>query len=161
MVLTQSEFDEILSNKTKKITENITWVGDKRNSETVKFRVPVASDREYPIFVDGSYNRYLERLSYKIIHREIGRRIYGLDMGKNHRNPDGEMVGDNHIHKWSEEYEDRKAYSAQECISARANQPLKVWQEFCQEANIDFQGVMEEIPPVQLEVDFDLGGIII
>lgn len=161
MVLTQEEFDEILSNKTKKITENITWVGDKKNSETVKFRVPVVSDHDYPIFVDGSYNRYLERLSYKIIHREIGRRIYGLDMGKEHRNPDGIMVGENHIHKWSEEYEDRKAYSVQQCISSPANKPLEVWKEFCAEANIDFQGVMEEIPPVQLEIDFDLGGIII
>lgn len=28
MVLTQMEFDEILSNKTKRITENITWVGE-------------------------------------------------------------------------------------------------------------------------------------
>ncbi len=161
MVLTQTEFDEILSDKTKKITENIAWVGDKKDSETVKFRVPVVSDRNYPIFVDGSYNRYLDRLSYKIIHREIGRRIYGLDMGKDHRNPDDEMIGENHIHKWTEEYEDRKAYSAEEFISSPANQPREVWQEFCREANINFQGVMEEIPPAQLEADFDLGGIII
>lgn len=158
MVLTQKEFDEILSNKTKKI---IAWVGDKKNSETVKFRVPISWDQDYKIVVDGSYNRYLDRLSYKIIHKEIGRRIYGLDMGKNHRNPDGKLVGENHIHKWSEEYEDRKAYSAQKYISYPANRPREVWQEFCQEANIDFQGVMEEIPPTQLEVDFYLGGIII
>ena len=50
MVLTQEEFDEILSNKTKMISENIAWIGDKKNSETVKFRVPVTSDRDYPIF---------------------------------------------------------------------------------------------------------------
>lgn len=161
MVLTNGEFDGILSNKTKKIVENITWVGEKKKSEIVKFRVPVVSDCGYPIFVDGSYNRYLDRLSYKIIHREIGRRIYGLDMGKDHRNPDGEMVGKNHIHKWSEEYEDRKAYSAEEYISSPATEPREVWQEFCQAANINFQAVMEEIPPIQFEVDFDLGGIII
>ena len=143
------------------ISENIAWIGDKKNSETVKFRVPVTSDRDYPIFVDGSYNRYLDRLSYKIIHREIGRRIYGLDMGKNHRNPDGKMIGENHIHEWSEEYEDRKAYSAEEYISSPATEPKEVWKEFCREANIDFRGVMEEIPPTQFEVDFDLGGIII
>ena len=150
-----------MSDKTKKIVENITWVGDKKKSEIVKFGVPVVSDSNYPIFVDGSYNRYLNRLSYKIIHREIGRRIYGLDMGKNHRNPDGELVGENHIHKWSEEYEDRKAYSAQECVSSPATKPKEVWKEFCQEVNINFQGLMEEVPLVQLEVDFDLGGIII
>jgi hypothetical protein len=71
MVLTQKEFDKILSNETQKIVENITWGGDRKNSETVKFRVSVVSDQDYLIFIGGSYNRYLERLSYLSKHWKL------------------------------------------------------------------------------------------
>ena len=33
------------------------------------------------------------KLSYAIIHRIVGR-IYGLDLGADHRNPVGEVVGE-------------------------------------------------------------------
>lgn len=159
MVLSDQEFTKIISDKSKRIMENITWEGDRENSEIVKFRVPITSDNRYPIFINGSYNRYLERLSYKIIHKEINRRIYGLDMGKDHKNPDETLVGKNHIHIWSETYGDKKAVSANERIFSTANEPVEVWQEFCREANIDFLGTMAEVPEIQYKIDFDLGGI--
>lgn len=150
-----------MSDKSKRIIENITWKGDKKDSETVKFRVSILSNNDHNIFADGSYNRYLERLSYKIIHKEIGRRIYGLDMGKDHKNPDKTIVKGNHIHEWNEDFEDRIAYSANNIIISKATNPIEVWKEFCRETSINFQGIMEEIPLIQFEIDYDLGGIFI
>lgn len=159
MLFSKREFDKIMSDKSKKIIENIAWEGDKKDSETVKFRVSILSQKDHNIFADGSYNRYLERLSYKIIHKGIGRRIYGLDMGKDHKNPDRTIVKGDHIHEWDEDFGDKIAYSANNIITSKATNPIEVWKEFCREAQIDFQGIMEEIPLIQIQIDYDLGGI--
>lgn len=155
MILSQREFEDIINDQTKKIADDITWKGDTETSEIVKFRALIESEEKYPIFVDGSYNRFLERVSYKIIHKKAGR-IYGLDIGKDHRNPDGEMTGELHKHRWTEEYRDKWAYVPDDILSP-ASRPEKVWKEFCQEAKIIFEGNIESPRPLQLDFGFELG----
>ena len=40
-------------------------------------------------------------LTYALILKTAGR-IYGLDLGKDHHNPQCEQVGEKHKHRWSE-----------------------------------------------------------
>ena len=57
----------------------------------------------------GRYNQDARTLTYALILKTVGR-IYGLDMGKDHHNPQCEQVGDTHKHRWSEQYRDKEAY---------------------------------------------------
>ena len=165
MVFDKNEFDAIMADETKNIREDITWDIPKPTSKIAKFRVKVSSVNGYPIFIDGSYNRLLEKLSYSIIHRGIGKRIYGLDLGASpadgHVNPDGSIPGANHIHSWTDEFEDMVAFSSDKYIYSIVTNPIGVWKEFCELAKINFNGLIEEIPPLESIIDFDLGGVII
>ncbi len=157
MIFTENEYEAIMSDQSKKIIENIIWNGQSQSSLRVTFRAQVLSHSEYPIVIDGRYNRLKKTLTYSIIHQQIPKRIFGLDMGQNHRNPDGQLVGINHIHYWTNNYEDRCAYSAEDYIHSSVNNPGDVWDEFCDMANINFEGVMRQIPPIQYSMDMDLG----
>ncbi|MGH8191833.1 MAG: DUF6978 family protein, partial [Rhodanobacteraceae bacterium] len=37
-------------------------------------------------------------------------RIYGLDLGKDHHNPQCNQVGEKHKHRWTDQYRDKEAY---------------------------------------------------
>ena len=77
--MTQNEFEAILSDETKEISENITWSDDEDHSPAQVFRAEVKSDAGYPMFVQGRYNPMAGKLSYAVIFRGVGR-IYGLDI---------------------------------------------------------------------------------
>ena len=49
------------------------------------------------------------KLSYVLLYRGAGR-IYALDLGSAHRNPNGERVGETHKHRWTAEFRDKQAY---------------------------------------------------
>ena len=76
------------------------------HSPAREFRAHVASDAGHPLFVVGRYSAVAGTLSYALIHRGAGR-IYALDLGKKHRNPDGGLVGTKHKHRWQEGFRDK------------------------------------------------------
>ncbi len=89
--MTQTEFEALLADVTKRIEEDISWIEDEDHSPGVEFRIQVVSDPGFPLFVKGWYNREVQTLSYALIHRGVGR-IYGLDLGRDHHNPSAFML---------------------------------------------------------------------
>ena len=52
MTLSKQEYDDIISDGTKEINENIVWEGH-TNAQAREFRVDVQSEEGHPIFVKG------------------------------------------------------------------------------------------------------------
>lgn len=143
MTLSQSEYDDIINDHAKSIAGDIAWEGSPTRGAQ-KFRVDIESTEGYPIFVQGWWNRDSGKLSYSIIHRRIGERIYGLDLGAEHINPDGEPVGEKHKNYWVPGSHAKWAYVPDD-ITATWDHPVDVWEEFCSEARITHSGTMQ--PP--------------
>ena len=139
MTLSQNEYEEIMNDDDKFVWGDIAWVPSD-NPDAQTFRVDIESDR--PLFVQGWCNPFSGKLSYTIVHREVGR-IYGLDLGAGHNNPDGQRVGEMHKNYWRGGHSDW-AYVPQD-ITAPLNRPLEVWEQFCNEANLQHLGRMS--PP--------------
>ena len=148
--MTQAEFEALLADATKRIEEDISWLGDEDRSPGLEFRAEVISDPGFPLFIKGWYNREAQTLSYALIHRGVGR-IYGLDLGRNHHNPSCVYIGERHKHSWNDLVRDKDAYVPED-ITAPVNDPVGVWREFCQEAKINHTGVMHQPPPVNMEM---------
>ena len=146
MTLSQSEYEAIIADDTKIIVEDIEWASD-ANSQGQRFRVEI--EAEHPLFLNGWYNPLSGKLSYAIIHRSVGR-IYGLDLGAEHRNPDRQLVGEKHKNYWREGYRDKWAYVPED-ITEPYSRPNAVWEQFCIEANIRHLGSMSP-PAVQPEL---------
>lgn len=147
--ITESEFQSILSDSSKQISGDINWLPDEDHSPTVEFRATVDSDTGYPLLIRGSYNHEVRSISYVMLHAGSGR-IYALDLGKDHRNPDGTLVGEKHKHRWSEQFRDREAYVPTD-ITAGPDDPVTVWRQFCAEANLKHHGKMNSpLPPPTL-----------
>lgn len=149
MELSKEEYDAIINDNTKVITENIEWQGH-RNSPSRKFRVNVDSVEEHPIFVNGWYNPHSGKLSFAIVHRTEGKRIYGLDLGRNHYNPDGQSVGEKHKNYWVPGSGDKWAYVPDD-ITETLDRPVEVWRQFCAEANLKHTGTIQH-PNIQREI---------
>ena len=151
MPLTNAEWSAILTDTSKRIPDNIGWSDDEYHSPTQQFRAEIDSSAGWPLFVKGSYNPFVMTLSYAIILKTVGR-IYALDLGKDHHNPQCNRVGEKHKHKWSEQYRDKEAYVPED-ITAPVSNPVEVWQQFCAEACLDHGGTLarprkleEELP---------------
>ena len=123
------------------------WQEDEDHSPSLEFKVEIATAGGWPLFMKGTYNPLVPAISYALILKTSGR-IYALDLGKGHKNPDGGRVGDTHKHRWSEEFKDKNAYKPGD-ITASPDKPIQAWQEFCQEARIQHNGRMHPPPPVQ------------
>lgn len=148
MNFTESELAILLADLSKVVVGDIEWSVDEDHSPSVEFRVEIASSAGYPLFVRGSYNPLAQALTYAIIHARC-RRVYALDLGKDHPNPPGgESVGEKHKHTWTDLYKDKWAYVPSD-ITHSANKPIEVWKEFCAEAKISHQGVMQAPPAHQ------------
>ena len=150
MHLTSAQFDAILAER-KTIFQDIIWSEDEDHSPTKEFKCEVSSDCGWPLLLKGSYNQLTNCLSFVIILSGVGR-IYALDLGKDHRNPDREMTGEKHKHRWTEEFRDKQAYVPNDITEAAAK-PLAVWKQFCLEANIVHSGTMIAPQPI-VEEDF-------
>jgi hypothetical protein len=144
------EFQAFLADPTKQINGDITWQKDEDHSPAVEFRIAMASQARYPIFVRGSCNMLTQTLTYAMIHSKFGR-IYALDLGKEHRNPSGVQVGRKHKHRWTEKFRDKEAYEPDD-ITAMAHDPVAVWAQFCNEAMLTHNGVMYFQHPLRLEM---------
>jgi hypothetical protein len=147
MALTQTEFEALIDDASKRIDVDIVWDDDEDHSPSVEFRANVHSDAGYPLFVHASYNSITRCLTYALIHRASGR-IYALDLGKDHHNPACDYTGDKHKHRWSDGLRDRQAYVPND-ITAPPNDPVAVWRQFCAEAKITHTGTISEPPPRQ------------
>jgi hypothetical protein len=145
--MTPAEFAAILLDDSKAIDGDIDWSEDEDHSPAVEFRVDVTSSSGWPLLLCGSYNGLARTLTYAVVHRAAGR-IYALDLGSDHRNPTGELVGEKHKHRWTERYRDKDAYCSPD-ITATIDNPVDVWREFCTEANIVHRGTMRPPPPAQ------------
>ena len=95
----------------------------------------------------GRYNPAAETLTYALILKTEGH-IYGLDLGKDHHNPECEHVGEKHKHRWSERDGDKRAYVPDD-VTASVSDPVSVWKEFCTEAGIRHEGVLQPPPERQ------------
>lgn len=142
MPLTNAELSAILTDTSKRVHGDIHWSDDEYHSPAQRFRSEISSSVGWPLFVQGYYNPYAMALSYAIILKPVGR-IYGLDLGKEHHNPQGDQIGEMHKHKWSERYRDKQAYAPDD-ITAPVSQPVAVWQQFCTEACLEHDGVLAE-----------------
>jgi len=145
-VLSQDEFEQLIADPEKYIEGDIVWTQER--SPWLGFRVEITSPAGYPLFLKGSYSPIITALSYHIIHRIDGR-IYGLDLGKDHRNPDGQRIGEKHKHQWYAPLRDKQTYLPPD-ITAPASRPQKVWEQFCVEAGIIHNGKMAPPPGSQL-----------
>jgi hypothetical protein len=140
---TEAELSALLADTTKTIVGDIAWSEDEDHSPGVEFRAELTSQAGYPLFVRGSFNPLAQTLTFAIIHASC-RRIYALDLGKDHHNLSCQNVGDKHKHRWTDLYRDKDAYVPDDIMQPVTN-PVAVWAEFCAEANITHQGQM--LPP--------------
>lgn len=147
MSLTNTEFTSILADTSKQIEGSISWSEDEDHSPSLEFRAEVQSSAGWPLFIRGSYNQLAGALTFALILKTEGR-IYALDLGKDHHNPECVQVGDKHKHRWSEQFRDKEAYAPDD-ITAPVTDPVSVWAQFCQEANITHKGEMDQLPPIQ------------
>lgn len=99
MTISNTEFDA---------PDDIVWAEDEDHSPCWAFRAEVQSTNGWPLFVRGTYNPLIPALSYVLILKTTGR-IYGLDLGKGHHNPQCQQVGDKHKHRWTEQFRDKAA----------------------------------------------------
>lgn len=140
----------ILADRSKQIDGDLQWsIGE--HGSLLEFRADVSSTSRWPIFVNASYNPNAQSLFYALIHRVFGARIYGLCMGKAHKNPDNSRIGETHKHTWRELYRDQYAYVPSD-ITASVTNPNAVWREFCREALIEHKGKLLDRPPIQLSM---------
>ena len=146
MSLSQSEYEAIIADDDKVIEGDIAWTTDPY-TYAQSFRIEIYS--EYPIFMNGWYNPFSGKLSYAIIHRSVGR-IYGLDLGAAHRNPDRQPIGEKHKNYWVEGDRDKWAYVPED-ITEPWSRPVAVWEQFCTEANVTHAGSLG-LPAVQAEM---------
>ena len=147
MRLTDSEFQAILEDGTKRIVDDIAWREDEDHSPAWEFRNDIESASGWPLFVKGRYNSEAGTLTYALILKTAGR-IYALDLGKDHHNPQCEHVGEKHKHRWSEQDRDKTAYVPDD-VTAPVSDPVSVWTEFCTEARIRHDGLMQPPPERQ------------
>lgn len=146
---TQEEIDAILTDGTKTISDKIVWKDDNDHSPAKVFRIDVDSESGHPIFINGWFNPSSGKLSFAMIYRGVGR-IYGLDLGADHRNPDGNHLGEKHKHRWRQGDSDKWAYVPYD-ITATWDRPVEVWEQFCFEANLQHSG-MTRHPETQIEL---------
>ena len=150
MPITQTEFETLIADPTKRIVGDLRWSADEDHSPAVQFRVAVVSDAGYPLFVHARFNLLAETLSFTLVHRSTGR-IYGLDLGADHHNPTCSNVGEKHKHRWTDQFADKQAYVPDD-ITAPLLDPVSVWRQFCLEAKIVHDGALERPPAIQEEL---------
>lgn len=140
-LLSQTEFEALISDTSKRINAGVQWADDEDHSPTLEFRVEVESNAGYPLFVRGSFNPLANAAAFALIHRGVGR-IYCLCMGKDHHNPTCQNTGDKHKHRWTEQFRDKEAYVPPD-ITADTSDLSLLWSQFCSEAKIIHDGTFQ------------------
>lgn len=146
--MNQGEYEALMRDPSKRIEGDITWGQDHGHPAALSFREAVESDSGDPISVKGYLNRNSRKLTFVILHRALGP-IYRLDLGIEHPNFDGTLIGEKHKHPWVEGIGARDAYEPED-ITATVDDPVRVWQQFCEEANLTHSGAMGQPPSGQM-----------
>ena len=145
------DIEAILADASKRINRDIAWTAANARLPVQQFEVEVVAESGPRLFVTGWLNSEREKLNYNLFaldHRRTQRRIFAFNSGTVfHRNPSGERLILTHVHRWTDEYQDRFADPRPDLPSW--NQPLALWLQFCSEANITHRGQFN--PPEGLE----------
>ena len=140
--LSQEEFEAILADESKRIVGDLIWVAEPGKPGGFKFRAPVRHAGELDMFVAGFERLSTKRLSFALVYDE--RRIAGLDLGAVfHTNKDRTRIVGTHLHLWVEQNQETQAYAAPE-VTARFDQTMPAWQQFCARLRIVHLGRFRE-----------------
>ncbi|MDZ7802093.1 MAG: hypothetical protein U5K81_15045 [Trueperaceae bacterium] len=148
--MTNAEFEVLLSDTSKVVEGDIAWSQSEDRATWLGFRVEVTNDVGWPLFIVGSFNPLVPALSFVLILQTTGR-VYALDMGKDHHNPQCDQVGEVHKHRWNESLRDKEAYAPTD-ITKPASDVVGVWEQFCKEARLHHDGRMAPPPPMPTEL---------
>lgn len=141
---TEADVTTIIADPSKMIVSDINWRRTQTYAPASWFLVDVASEGDYPLSIKGWYNPASGKLSFSLLVHGEGR-VYGLDLGAEHRNPDGQLIGETHKNRWKDGQRDKHAYAPPD-ITATWSEPESVWEQFCREINLRHDGTM--YPPV-------------
>lgn len=133
--MNEEELETLIASR-KTVEDDVIWRRDQDHSLGWEFRVDCILE-EHTMMVVGSCCKIASVVTFAIIHRPHGR-VYGLDIGKDHRNQDGSMVGEKHKHK-IKDGDINYAYEPID-ITAKPDDLRTLWQQFCAEANIEHSG---------------------
>lgn len=148
--MNQGEYEALMSDTTKLIERDLAWTVDASHPAAFSFRAEISSDANYPLLVKGYLNPNSRKLTFALLHRAQGC-IYRLDLGAEHPNQDGTLVGETHKHRWSESHGIKDAYVPKD-ITATVDDPIEVWEQFCVEARMTHAGDMDPPPADQLDM---------
>ncbi len=148
--MNQGEYGALMFDTTKRIERDLTWTVDDSHPAAFSFRTEILSDADYPLIVKGYLNPNSRKLTFALVHRAQGC-IYRLDLGAEHPNLDGTLVGETHKHLWTEGLGIKDAYAPKD-ITATVDEPVEVWKQFCAEARMTHDGTMGPPPPDQLDM---------
>ncbi len=90
--MNQGEYGALMFDTTKRIERDLTWTVDDSHPAAFSFRTEILSDADYPLIVKGYLNPNSRKLTFALVHRAQGC-IYRLDLGAEHPNLDGTLVG--------------------------------------------------------------------
>jgi len=143
LAMNNREADMILADQSKTIFGDIEWaLGD---GPWMRFRAEIVNDFGAPLQVAGTYNPQARKVSFSILHPEVGR-LYGLDLGGAHAESGRIVIQGTHKNKWTEEASNH-CYVPED-ITATEHEPVRAWEQFCAEAKIDHQGLLH-LPSIQ------------
>lgn len=141
---------DLLNDTTKSVNSDIKWSIDEDHSPTVEFNVELINQLGLPIVLKGTFNGLAKSMSFVLILKGTGR-IYALDLGSDHRNPDKQLTGRKHKHRWTNQHKDRWAYVPDD-ITEPVTNLAGVWQQFCAEVRLVHNGTFYNPEPIQQEL---------
>ncbi len=141
MPLSDTEFEQIMSDPTKRIVGDIVWSDDQDHLPTKEFRATIESSVSPGLFVHVTWRPQHEDMFLVLVHPDYAR-IAGLCVGfDGHRDPDRARRHRNHWHRWRQRG-GTKWVEDEEQTALSWDLPLQVWSYFCETLNIRHLGTM-------------------
>lgn len=150
MSLSNEDFELFINAEEKLISSDIRWSVDEDHSPSVEFSVEIENVLQRSALLKGTFNPLAQRISFAIIMQGVGR-IYALDLGQDHKNPEGDYTGRKHKHRWTLQHKDKWAYVPND-ITVDTGDIAELWRQFCIEAKIQHGGQFHLPPPRQQEL---------
>lgn len=141
MPLSQTEFEAILADDSKRIAGDIVWVSASGHLDAKRFKASVLSDAGGNLVVEGYFRPSKRKLGLSLIAGD--HRIAGIDFGSNirHRNLAGSRVEGPHLQLWSAAAGEAEARPLPRGVPDW-NQPVAVWAWLCEALGIVHLGEM-------------------